>query len=200
MIDGNFEDKYNSTNPVSRFLVSGFIRSFGELLDESGNPNRIVELGAGEGHVTKIIIDRFPKSKIWASDISKRMANLAEKNLKGKSVRVGVENIEKLSYPSRAFDLCVCCEVLEHVGKPEVALREIRRIAKNLAIVSVPSEPIWRILNMARLKYLRDFGNTPGHVNHWSRSSFERLIIESGFKIVENRNPFPWQMYLIKKT
>ena len=36
-------------------------------------------------------------------------------------------------------------------------------------LVSVPREPLWRGLNMARGAYMRDLGNTPGHVNHWSK-------------------------------
>jgi hypothetical protein len=30
----------------------------------------------------------------------------------------------------------------------------------------VPREPIWRIGNMARGRYLGDLGNTPGHIQH----------------------------------
>ncbi len=200
MIDGNFEDKYNATNPISRFLMAGFINNFSGLLSKSGSPKKIVEVGAGEGHLTKIILSKFPKSRIWASDVSKRMAALALKNLKGDKVQVGVENIHKLSYPESAFDLCVCCEVLEHVKRPDAGLSEIRRITKKWAIVSVPWEPIWRILNMVRFKYISDFGNTPGHINHWSKSEFESLIVKSGFKIIQRRHPFPWQMYLLRKV
>ena len=36
-------------------------------------------------------------------------------------------------------------------------------------LVSVPREPLWRALNVARGAYLRELGNTPGHVNHWSK-------------------------------
>ena len=38
----------------------------------------------------------------------------------------------------------------------------------------MPREPLWRGLNMARGAYLKDLGNTPGHVNHWSKRSFHR--------------------------
>ena len=46
-------------------------------------------------------------------------------------------------------------------------------VARN---VLFPFEPVWRLGNMARGRYLKDLGNTPGHVNHWSRWSFRRFV------------------------
>ncbi len=63
-------------------------------------------------------------------------------------------------------------EVLEHVPDPAAVLAEMFRVASRWVLVSVPREPLWRGLNMARGSYLRDFGNTPGHLNHWSKRSF----------------------------
>jgi hypothetical protein len=61
----------------------------------------------------------------------------------------------------------------------------------------VPREPLWRVLNLARGKYLADLGNTPGHVNHWSRGGFLDLLSRR-FEIVEARTPLPWTMALCK--
>ena len=60
-------------------------------------------------------------------------------------------------------------------------------------IASVPFEPIWRIGNMARRRYLRDFGNTPGHVNHWTRWGFKRFVGKQ-FSVSDTRSPLPWTM------
>lgn len=199
MIAGNFEDKYNTKNPISRYLVSNFTNRFKILLKKVKTPKKIVEVGVGEGYLTKIIAEQFAQSRIFASDISKSVLRKAQKTLKGHKVHFSVEDLEKLGYPDRKFDLVVCCEVLEHVNKPKEALDELRRIAKDNVILSVPSEPVWRILNVIRLKYLDQLGNTPGHVNHWSIGEFEKLVGDSGFKIISRVFPFPWQMYLLKK-
>jgi len=61
----------------------------------------------------------------------------------------------------------------------------------------VPREPIWRILNIARGKYIGDLGNTPGHVNHWSRRGFIDLLSRR-FDVVEVRSPLPWTMALCR--
>ncbi len=50
---------------------------------------------------------------------------------------------------------------------------------------------------MARGAYLAQLGNTPGHLNHWSRRSFTRLLSRFG-QVVELRSPFPWTMLLVR--
>ena len=71
------------------------------------------------------------------------------------------------------------------------------RVAKRRLLVSVPREPLWRALNMARGAYWKDLGNTPGHVNHWSKRSFSRLLARHG-EVVQTRSPFPWTMLLVR--
>ena len=67
------------------------------------------------------------------------------------------------------------------------------------AIVSVPREPLWRALNLGRLKYLRDLGNTPGHLQHWSRRSFLSFL-ERRLEVVAVRSPVPWTMALCRSA
>lgn len=198
MIAGNFEDKYNTKNPVSKFLVKNFLKTFNGMLSRVDSPKKIVELGTGEGQLIKITQRKFPKSSIWGSDISKEIIKIAARNLKGKNISLSAQDIHKLSYKSKSFDLVICCEVLEHVDNPKKALREIKRISKGKVLLSVPLEPLWRILNMSRGKYLTGFGNTPGHINHFAPGKFKRLVEDSGFKILLIKYPMPWQMVLIE--
>ena len=68
--------------------------------------------------------------------------------------------------------MATAIEVLEHVPDPEATVAEMARVARRWLLVSVPREPLWRGLNMARGAYWRALGNTPGHVNHWSKRAF----------------------------
>jgi hypothetical protein len=87
--------------------------------------------------------------------------------------------------------------VLEHVPDPAHTVAEMARVASRHLIVSVPREPLWRALNMARGAYVKDLGNTPGHLNHWSKRSFVQLLSRHG-DVVEARSPFPWTMLLVR--
>jgi 2-polyprenyl-3-methyl-5-hydroxy-6-metoxy-1,4-benzoquinol methylase len=102
-----------------------------------------------------------------------------------------------LPFGENEFDLAAAIEVLEHVPDPEHTLSEMARVASRHLLVSVPREPLWRGLNVARGAYVRDLGNTPGHVNHWSKRAFVSLVGRYG-EVVEARSPFPWTMLLVR--
>ncbi|MFN9979297.1 MAG: methyltransferase type 11, partial [bacterium] len=78
------------------------------------------------------------------------------------------------------------------------ALAEIDRVANRWVLVSVPWEPTWRILNVIRGKYWRRFGNTPGHVQHFSRAEIRRQIVNR-FVIVNELDPLPWTIIVASK-
>ena len=46
---------------------------------------------------------------------------------------------------------------------------------------------------MARGKYWGDLGNTPGHIQHWSRSGFVRLV-GAHLDVTTVHSPTPWTM------
>jgi ubiquinone/menaquinone biosynthesis C-methylase UbiE len=108
-----------------------------------------------------------------------------------------VEEATSLSFADGEFDLAAAIEVLEHVPEPEATVAEMARVARRHVLVSVPREPLWRGLNVARGAYVRSLGNTPGHVNHWSRRSFVAMLARHG-RVEEARSPFPWTMALVR--
>ena len=107
------------------------------------------------------------------------------------------EDLQELPFGDSSFDLAAAIEVLEHVPDPERTLAEMARVAGGHLLVSVPREPLWRALNVARGSYVRDLGNTPGHVNHWSKRSFVQMASRHG-EVLEACSPFPWTMLLVR--
>jgi hypothetical protein len=105
--------------------------------------------------------------------------------------------VQALEAGTDAAELIVCCEVMEHLEDPDAALGVVASLARPWAIVSVPREPLWRVLNLARLRYVGELGNTPGHLNHWSRRGFARFVARR-LEIVELRAPLPWTMALCR--
>jgi SAM-dependent methyltransferase len=102
-----------------------------------------------------------------------------------------------LPFAENEFDLASAIEVLEHVPDPEHTISEMARCAQRHLLVSVPREPLWRMLNIARGAYWAELGNTPGHINHFSRRSFMKLLSRHG-EVAEVRSPFPWTMLLVR--
>ncbi|MCA9691003.1 MAG: hypothetical protein KC636_15460, partial [Myxococcales bacterium] len=88
-----------------------------------------------------------------------------------------------------------CCEVLEHLEDPAAGLAELARVARGHVLLSTPWEPAWRAMNVARGRYLRALGNTPGHIQHFSRRGLLRLA-QTRLDVVAVRRPLPWTVLL----
>lgn len=189
-------EKYESKNPISQYLINGFFSHMSGLLD-SISFDTIYEAGCGDGYVTRFLHQRYSKCKITASDISGEELKAAQSMAEGE-VTFFQRSIYELRERDSAYDLVVASEVLEHLEEPQKALEELSRITNQYVLVSVPREPIWRVCNMARGKYLRDFGNTPTHIQHWSKRKFI-LLLSRYFDIIAIASPFPWTMVLCKK-
>ena len=191
---GNFEDKYTAKNPIARMLVSGFLDAAVELycLADPGAKS-VLEVGCGEGELaTRLIRSRAPApARYLATDVSLHTISPAI----DPRIETEAASIYALPFPTDSFDVVVCCEVLEHLEQPELGLAEIARVARSRVLLSTPWEPVWRAMNMARAKYLRDLGNTPGHVQHFSRRGL-RALAASRLRILEMRTPLPWTMLL----
>lgn len=54
---------------------------------------------------------------------------------------------------------------------------------------------LWRIPNVVRGRYLPQWGNTPGHVQNWSKGGFLELA-ERFIELDHIRTPLPWTMVL----
>jgi len=188
---GNTFDKYTSTNPIEQRMMRGFFEAFDRFLDTTP-PHRILEIGVGEGIVTSRVIERFPGVPVIGLDLPDE--HLAAQ-WQSRDLSCAFGDASRLPFPDRAFDLVMAIEVFEHLPDPRAALRELARVCSGSLIASVPFEPIWRIGNMARGRYLRELGNTPGHVNHWTSRSFGRLVATE-FDIVARATPLPWTMLL----
>lgn len=156
----------------------------------------ILEAGCGEGNVSHFLKKKFPKAGVDAFDISEKVISQAKVDFP--DIHFFTSDITKLK-AEKKYDLTVCCEVLEHMEEPDKVLSILKETADTF-LLSVPREPVWRILNMARGKYWKDLGNTPGHINHWSTRGFLSFLSANGLEIIEHRTPLPWTMVLCRKS
>jgi SAM-dependent methyltransferase len=193
---GNTFDKYGSGNPVVRRLMSGFHRTLDELYTRA-EPGSILDVGCGEGVLTVEWAQRLGDGRIVGIDLDDPKLKAEWATRARPNLEFRCEEATSLTFGDDEFDLATAIEVLEHVPDPEATLAEMARVARRHLLVSVPREPLWRGLNMARGAYLRDLGNTPGHVNHWSKRAFTSLLARYG-TVAEARSPFPWTMLLVR--
>lgn len=196
MVGGNVYDKYATTNPIERRLVRGFIDCLGRIVDRTG-AREAHEIGCGEGELSMRLARRG--LSVRGTDASAEVIEEARRRARAASLEVDFRAapVQALDPTRDSAELIVCCEVMEHLDDPTGALEVVARLASPWAIVSVPREPLWRALNLARLKYVNDLGNTPGHLQHWSRGAFLRFLAQR-LEVVEVRSPIPWTMALCR--
>ena len=191
-----FDDNYLTSNFVIQRLVKSFYRSIKEIFSDI-EVNKILEVGCGPGFSTQYLQEILTSEVDFeASEYEEDLVKEVQKRNPG--VRIQQESIYGLKRVENSFDLVIALEVLEHLENPELALRELQRVTSKYCLVSVPQEPLWRILNICRLKYLRNLGNPPGHLQHWSKGKFKKFVSQY-FKIREVKTSLPWLIILGEK-
>jgi SAM-dependent methyltransferase len=196
-VTGNTYDKYGSTNPLVRRLMAGFEATLGELFATAA-PESLLDVGCGEGVLTHQWATRLgPDRRVVGIDLDDPLLHEQWARRQAPNLEYMVMKAERMPFADDEFDVATAIEVLEHVPDPAHTVAEMARVAHRWLLVSVPREPLWRGLNMARGAYLRDLGNTPGHLNHWSKRAFVELLSQHG-EVVHARSPFPWTMLLVR--
>jgi SAM-dependent methyltransferase len=194
-VTGNTYDKYGSTNPVVKRLMANFEGTLEELFVKAA-PQSLLDVGCGEGVLTHKWAQRIP-GRVVGIDLDDPALHAEWAKRQAPNLEYMVNKAENLPFADGEFEVAAAIEVLEHVPDAAGTLAEMARVASRWLIVSVPREPLWRGLNMARGAYLKDLGNTPGHLNHWSKRAFVSLCSRHG-EVVEARSPFPWTMLLVR--
>jgi 2-polyprenyl-3-methyl-5-hydroxy-6-metoxy-1,4-benzoquinol methylase len=196
VIAGNVYPKYTTRNPLARLLVDNFQANLLALVERSG-ARELHEVGCGEGFLARRLAAHG--YRVRGSDLSPATIAGARRHSAGITPPIAfqVADLCRLDPERDAAELIVCCEVLEHLPDPARALEVLGRLARPHLIASVPKEPLWRLLNVARGRYWSALGNTPGHLQHWSGRAFIRLLAQR-FEVIEVRSPLPWTMALCR--
>lgn len=185
---GNVVHKEATKNPIERRMVDGFAAALQQSLPVSAA--RILEVGCGEGRQLTAIGRTFPDADLVGLDLPDVELEEAWDGVQSAMVQASALT---LPFADRSFDLVMAIEVLEHLPDPEQAMREIARVASGAIVLSVPWEPVWRIGNLARGRYIAALGNTPGHIQHFTRRGFARMV--GRYVTVEQvLRPIPWTM------
>jgi len=158
-------------------------------LIQAQTPQRVLEVGCGEGVVTRYIAERLGSARVDGIELDAEALLLAQGRCPGASFVRG--DVYDLPVRSRSYDLVVCLEVLEHLQDPGRALREIRRVSRGGCLLSVPHEPFFRLGNVLRGKNLGRLGDPSDHVQHWGAREFTAFCGQH-LDLQAITSPFPW--------
>lgn len=203
----NRTNKYSSTN-INKyqcnhpFVVNRIANFFQNLLKLIVllKPFNILNIGCGEGFDIKNIYQKGKMNfECCCMDLNFDALKMTKKLLCHLPFHAINGDIYYLPFKLDSFDLILCLEVLEHLAFPEKALDELSRHFNGHCIFSVPNEPLYRLTRMLLFRQnVRQFGDHPEHLNHWSKNKFARLI-KKYFIIDQIITPFPWTIVLCHK-
>ncbi len=191
MVIGNHTAKYTAKNPAIKWLTERFVvrldAMIGDIASDARPATRPLEVGAGEGVISQKLHQRFGSAV--GLDLPDAGLRAEWRSRPGPAYLHG--DAENLPFTDKQFDLVVCVEVLEHLRDPAAGLRELARVSSRHLLLSVPREPYFQGSNLLTGRYPKAFGNTPGHLNHWTKSSFQRFVSQVG-TVRKVASPYPW--------
>ncbi|MEV6794355.1 methyltransferase domain-containing protein [Streptomyces sp. NPDC051320] len=114
--------------------------SAGYLLDSLKPHMRILDIGCGPGTITADLAELVPDGRVVGVDMAPAIleqarALAAERSLT--NTDFAVADVHALDYPDDSFCVVHAHQVLQHVGDPVQALREMRRVTKPGGIIAV---------------------------------------------------------------
>lgn len=152
---------FNDKNPIKRWLQKSRLISATRILDKKINPKCILDFGAGNGELCKLIAMRYPNANIFCYEPAPSLMLEAKENL-AKFPKINFcKNIEEIA--NFSVDLIFCLEVFEHLPKKETndALNQFYRLlSKNgKAVIGVPVEIGIPALYKGIFRMIRRFGS-----------------------------------------
>lgn len=192
----NYE-KHSTKNPISRFFLNNFLKTVIETV-RSLSIDSILDVGCGEGLTLERLQQEGIGKTLEGIDAVDEALTIGKKLYPKLTLKRG--NIYNLQYKDDSIDLILCTEVLEHMDNPKKALEELIRVSRKYVILTVPNEPWFTYMRIARGKNLLQLGVHPEHVNLWSSSGFEKFVtLQKNVRILTKKHPFPWTMILLEK-
>ena len=102
------------------------------------HPTRVLDCGSRDGVLLRRIGSLLAAESLVAIDWHNRFEN---------EVNFISHNLEyKLPFDSKAFDVVVCNDVIEHVEKKKQLFSELQRCSSELVVISLPNTQYWQYI------------------------------------------------------
>ena len=149
---------YSDPETVESYLEPAFYDRLIDLLSSHGanyDDKRVADIGCGTGGLLKSIQHRFQPRSLTGFEYSEKALDIA----RGKVPGVEFRYFDIYEGSTSQFDVIFCVEVLEHLLRPDAALRNILSMLADggVALITVPNGRI---------------DTFDGHINFWSPESW----------------------------
>lgn len=142
-----------------------------------GKPfKKVLEVGAGDGSILHYLNEWNFAEELYALEISESgVEQIKQRELKKLKEAQSFDGY-KIPYPDDSFDLIILAHVLEHVEHERLLIREMKRVAKYIAI-EVPLD--YRFGVDRRIEHFLAYG----HINMYTPTLIRYLLVSEGLEI-----------------
>ena len=108
-----------------------------ELIRPVVKAKTVLEVATGTGLIAKSIVNAA--AHIEATDASAKMILEAKRDNQSANLHFSVQDMFRLPYAQKSFDVVIASNALHIVPHPEKALQEIRRVLKDDGVLIAPT-------------------------------------------------------------
>lgn len=114
--------------------------SAAHLLPRLKSGDTLLDVGCGPGTITADLATRITPGRVTALETTEQALDLARAEIARRgldTVDFAVGDVHALDFPDNSFDVVHAHQVLQHVGDPVAALREMRRVTRPGGVIAV---------------------------------------------------------------
>ena len=155
-----------------------------ELIRPVVKAKTVLELATGTGLIAKHIVNAA--AHIEATDASPEMITEAKRDNRSAKLHFSVQDMFRLPYADKSFDVVIVSNALHIVPQPEKALAEIRRVLKDDGVLIAPT--FTHAGNSYSGKFRAFFMKLAGFPLHskWTNEEYLAFLRENGWTVQKN--------------
>ena len=141
----------------------------------------VLELATGTGLIAKHIVNAA--AHIEATDVSAEMIAEAKRDNRSAKLHFSVQDMFRLPYADKSFDVVVVSNALHIVPQPEKALAEIRRVLKDDGVLIAPTFTHADNSFSGRVKaFFMKLAGFPLH-SRWTSGEYLNFLRQNGWTV-----------------